>query len=588
MYTALLMDAVTDIKARLPIEDLVGQYCALQKKGRNFVALCPFHKDSHPSFLVSPDKGIAYCFACQSGGDIFSFYQKIEGVDFRQALKDLGEKTGVKIEDTPHAPALKKDEKERLRECLEVACLFFHQRLASATSILKYLSDRAVTPEQIEQFQIGFAPDSFTETYEHLLKQGFSRKEILAAGMGVQRELKEERIYDRFRNRLMFPIHDLHGAIVGFGGRTMGDDDAKYINSSDGVLYHKSSLLFGMHFAKEAIREKKTALLVEGYFDVLACHSVGAHHAVATSGTALTVDHVKILKRCTDTVCLCLDSDRAGKEAAERAFLLLSAGGLNVRSIQLPKKDASELLSEQPQLLRSLLDDGGMPYLDCVLEEMRTTDLSDSQVKRQALQRLLTLLSVLPFAVERDACLSKAAGVLSTTETALKEDLSRVSLEPRISPVAPKPEALSSAFAFSKLEIALCLFLLYPKLHSLLAELIAPVDGFALRLFTAIKELPEGSSMDILDRLTLSAEDRERTSILMLFGEEHGFTEWSDSLAIREIRRNCHRANQDALNAKMQEITTKLRIAQTANDIAGEVMLKNQFEQVRRLMKIAH
>ncbi len=581
------MDAVTDIKARLPIEDLVGQYCQLQRKGRNFVCLCPFHKDSHPSLLVSPDKGIAYCFACQSGGDIFSFYQKIEGVDFRQALKDLGEKTGVKVEDTPHAPALKKDEKERLRECLESACQFYAKQLSLSPAVLKYLADRAVTPEQIKQFAIGFAPDSFTETYEYLLKQGFSRKEILAAGMGVQRELKEERIYDRFRNRLMFPIYDLHGGIVGFGGRTMGDDDAKYINSSEGVLYHKSSLLFGMHLAKDAIRERKTALIVEGYFDVLACHSVGANHAVATSGTALTADHVKILKRHAETVCLCLDSDRAGREAAERAFLLLSAGGVGVRAIQLPKKDASELLQEQPQLLKTLLDDGGMPYLDCVLEEMRSTDLSDPQMRRQALQRLLTLLAALPFAVERDAYFKLAAGALSTTETALREDLDRASQEPRQSASAPAQEAGSTAFAFSRAEISLCLFLLYPKLRALLSELIPPSEGFAQRLFAAIKQTPEDTPL-VLEQLELSTEDRERASILTLFGEEHGFADWSESLAIREIRRNCHRANQEALNAKMLDITTKLRAAQTSKDVAEQVMLKNQFEQVRRLMKIAH
>jgi hypothetical protein len=205
---------------RLPIEQLVAQYCQLQKKGRNFVCLCPFHNDSKPSLLVSPDKGIAYCFACQTGGDIFSFYQAIEGVAFPQALKELAERAGVVLENKPGMAAPKKDEKDRARDCLLSALSFYRAQLSGSASAKEYLAKRAVPAEQIERFEIGVAPDSFSATYEHLLKQGFSRKEILAAGLGVQKELQDEKIYDRFRHRLMFPIHDPQGAIVGFGGRS--------------------------------------------------------------------------------------------------------------------------------------------------------------------------------------------------------------------------------------------------------------------------------------------------------------------------------------------------------------------------------
>src|SRR3989338_2898351 len=350
------MDSVAEIKMRLPIEQLVAQYWQLTKKGRNFVCLCPFHSDSHPSFLVSPDKGIGYCFACRSGGDIFSFYQKIEGCDFPQAIRELAEKTGVKPETRPSAGAApKKDEKDRARECVQAAVRFYRDNLKQSPASQECLRRRSVPQEQIDKFEIGVAPDSFSATYEELLKQGFSRKEILAAGLGIQKELREERIYDRFRNRLMFPIHDAQGNLVGFGGRTLGDDDAKYINSSDGILFHKSGILYGMHLAKDAIREKGKALLVEGYFDVLACHRVGATHAVATCGTALTAEHVKLLKRYSETVTLCLDSDRAGQEAMERAFLLLSKEGVHVEAVLLPGKDQSETLASDPALLGHLL-----------------------------------------------------------------------------------------------------------------------------------------------------------------------------------------------------------------------------------------
>ncbi|MDB4979227.1 MAG: primase, partial [Candidatus Peribacteria bacterium] len=307
------MDSVLEIKTRLPIEVLVARYCQLSKKGRDLVALCPFHNDTKPSFLVSPDKGIAYCFACNTGGDIFSVYQKIENVDFPQAVKDLADIAGVILPDKPeHAAGPKKDEKERVRDCLESAMQFFMEQLKVTPSALEYLQKRGVPPEQIEEFRLGLAPDSFTATYDHLLKAGFSKTEITAAGLAVQKEL-EGKFYDRFRDRLMFPIHDPQGGIIGFGGRTLGNDDAKYVNSTDSILYHKSNVLYGFHMAKEAMREKGSVIVVEGYFDVLACHRVGIQNVVAASGTAFTEQHAKLIKRYADTVALCLDTDPAGQ-----------------------------------------------------------------------------------------------------------------------------------------------------------------------------------------------------------------------------------------------------------------------------------
>jgi DNA primase len=580
------MDETADIKARLPIEELVGQYCQLQKKGRNFVALCPFHKDSRPSLLVSPDKGIAYCFACQTGGDIFSFYQSIEGVDFRQALRDLGERTGVKIEEKKAGDqVIKKGEKERVRECLETAASFFMHQLKDTKQALQYLTDRNVTSAQQEQFQLGFAPDSFSQTYEHLLKQGFSRKEILMAGLGIQKDLREERIYDRFRNRLMFPIHDHQGGIIAFGGRTLGDDDAKYINSSESVLFHKSSVLFGLHHAKESMRTRRAVLLVEGYFDLLACHGVGVTHVVATCGTALTEQHVSTLKRYVDTVILGLDSDRAGKEASERAYFLLSTAGLNVQSIELPTKDASELLQKDPTLLKTLLEDGGAAYLDRVIQEVRTSPPRDPAGKRDVLQRILELLSALPFAVERKEYLGKAAAALQTTLTALEEDI-EVAMARKQSVVkplsVPKTEQ-KSPLTFSSVEITLGLFLLYPRLKALLSELIEPEEGFAAAIYKALMGLTVEGPLE-LDALGLPAEHRERASILMLFGEEHGFLEWSESLAAREIRKNCIAANRDMLRHKLDVLKQKILEARSSGSATDEALLLNQYQKVLKLL----
>ncbi len=581
------MDATQDIKARLPIEELVGQYCQLKKKGRNFVALCPFHKDGHPSLLVSPDKGIAYCFACQSGGDIFSFYQAIEGVDFRQALKDLGERTGVRVEDRKE-PVVKKDEKDRIRETLTAALQFYSEQLKGSEGAQKYLADRSVPAEQIAQFELGYAPDSFTATYEHLLKRGFSRREILAAGLGIQKELKEERIYDRFRHRLMFPIHDHQGQVVGFGGRTLGQDDAKYVNSSEGILYHKSSVLFGLHHAREAMREKRAVILVEGYFDLLACHRVGVMNVVATSGTALTEQHVKLLRRYVDSVSICLDSDRAGQDAAERAYHLLSAQGIAARSLLLPQKDASELLQKEPELLKSILESGGIPYIDRVLEQLRLQDLSDAFVRRDALKRIIELLRSVPFAVEREDYTRRAASIFGTTVSAMEEDLFRAAAAPvRVN--AQEEKTIEGSLSFTKTEIALALFVLYPKLRNpLLAELIPPEadEPFAAALHAAISQAPDVNTFTV-EALQLPPEHQERGGLIMLYCEEHGLADWSESLAVREIRKNCVAANRAVLHRKQEELAKKLIAARAANNATEEALITTQYQQVLKLRKMA-
>ena len=424
------MDPVSEIKARLPIEQLVGQYVQMKPKGRNFVSLCPFHNDKHPSFLISPDKGIAYCFACNSGGDIFSFYQKVENVDFPQAIRELAERTGVALPKRGDAPIVDKDEKEQLRSCVEAAQKFFRKNLVSSELATKYLGKRGVPAALIETFGMGYAPDSFSDTYQYLLKEGFSRKEIIAAGLGIQKELSEERIYDRFRNRLMFPISDMQGRIVAFGGRTLGEDDAKYINSSEGPIYRKSGILFGLHLAREAIRENKRVVMVEGYFDVVACHKVGITNVVAVSGTALTEEHARILKRGADAVVLCLDADRAGQEAAERAFHILSKEGILVLAAEITAKDPDEAAQADAEDLKKRITDGAKPYLDLVLGQMRSQNLSRPEDRRNALQRVLKLLSALPTAVERQQYMAPFAALFGTTETALKEDLGRIQTSP--------------------------------------------------------------------------------------------------------------------------------------------------------------
>lgn len=575
------MDATMEIKARLPIEDLVRQYCQLKKAGRGYRALCPFHQDKNPSLIVSPDKGIAYCFACQSGGDIFSFYQKIEGVDFPQALRDLAERAGVVMEE--QGPREKRDEKERVRACLAAAQQYYQEQLRGAEHVKTYLRKRGVGEEEATAFGVGYAPDAFGKTYEALLKMGFSRSEILAAGLGVQREIREERVGDRFRNRVMFPIADSQGRIVGFGGRAFGEDIVKYMNSPDGMLYRKSSVLYGFHAAKEAMRAEGHVVIVEGYFDLLACRRVGMGNVAASCGTALTEEHARLLRRWTDCVTLCLDQDRAGRDAAERAFCLLAREGLCVRAVVLPEKDPADMALEHGKALAALLKTGGKPYMHGVYEEIRKEDMRDSVARRRVLKRLLHLLSSIPSAVERLQEVREAAKIIDTTPGALEQDLRAARQNDRTS---PPQEERPRARQCTSIEVTLGLLLLYPNLAPALSEVIPPDEGSALRLYEAIQQRADGESWTV-ETLPLAPEVREWARVLMLYMEEQGMSGWSETVALLEIRRNCRIANRETVRKKQQEITGKLLQARSGGNRQEEALLEVRYQEVLKLAKMA-
>ena len=577
------MDPVAEIKARLSIEQLVGRYTQLQKKGKNFVGLCPFHHDTHPSFLVSPDKGICYCFPCQKGGDIFSFYQLIENVDFRQALKDLADLTGVVLPEMPQG-TLQKDEKERVRDCVKTAAAWYMGQLAASASAQAYLRGRGVTEEEQQRYGLGLAPDSYTATYDYLLKAGFSRTEIITAGFGIQKDLKEERVYDRFRNRLMFPIHDTQGRIIGFGGRTMGKDDAKYINTNDGPLYRKSSVLYGLHTALPAMREAKRAVLVEGYFDVLACHRVGVMEAVATCGTALTEEHVRMLQRAADKVVLCLDQDTAGRDAAERAYKLCSQSGLQVESVVLPAKDPADTVLDDPALLQRLLTNT-TPYLAMVFAEVRSSDLTKPDVRHKALSRILSLVRSISTVSERTVAVREAAAAFGTTETALQTDLEHVERTSHVPQKSERQGQEHGVVPFSSAELTLGLFLLYPHCLPLLQEMIEPEEPFASALYNVLKAVEGAPAVLPLEELVLTDAERQRAKILLLFCEESGFHEWNESMAIREIRRNCRVANREVILGRQKDITRRLLDARKNGDAASETELMARYQELLQLAR---
>jgi len=344
------------------IVSLIERYVALKKRGREFVGLCPFHDDKRPSMYVSPTKQIFKCFACGAGGDAIGFVMKYEKLSFMEAVRMLAEQAGMAMPQLDHqnfAPAQPGMGKNDLAAVTEFAARFYQDQLGSPSGqgALAYAHSRGLTDETIQKFRIGFAPDSWDAFITAARQQGFAEQQLFAAGMMRQRE-NSSGGYDWFRNRLMFPIRDLGGRVIGFGGRALADgENAKYLNSPESVLFDKSSLVFDMSLARESIVASRQAVVVEGYMDVIVPHQAGVTNLVATLGTALTEQHVRLLARYAEEVVLMFDADTAGAAAAQRALELFIRQQFNVRVATIPSgKDPCDMvLAQGPDALRSLI-----------------------------------------------------------------------------------------------------------------------------------------------------------------------------------------------------------------------------------------
>ena len=349
-----------EIKSRLNIVDVIGEYIRLDRAGSNWRARCPFHNEKSPSFMVSEEKQIWHCFGCQKGGDIFGFVMEIEGIEFREALRSLAEKAGVKLESNHFNPETKKQE-DRSREILDLSAKFYEVQLwkgSGKDKILKYLKERGLEDETIKSFRLGFAPLGWRNLLGFLLERGFEQNEILRAGLIIKGEGKT---YDRFRDRIIFPIADGLGRIVGFTARVApgGDESqAKYVNSPETDFYHKSRILYGLDKAKVAMRREKFAFLVEGNMDVIASQQAGIQNTIAVSGTALTIEQIGILKRYVNKVKMCFDMDNAGEIATKKSLKMCFDNDLPVEVVTLPEgKDAAELMQKDPERLKRAVNE---------------------------------------------------------------------------------------------------------------------------------------------------------------------------------------------------------------------------------------
>lgn len=366
-------EIVAEVRERADIVEVIGAYVALKKRGQQYVGLCPFHQERTPSFTVSPHKQMFYCFGCGTGGNVFTFLMQKENLSFPEAVRQVAEKTGIFI---PEAAGGAEDpRKEKLLAINEFAAGYYHQMLVESqrgAEARKYLAGRKVKPEAVKRFSLGYAPGGGEEFLTFAAREGFSPAEIEESGLAVR--LNDGRLIDRFRHRLIFPITDRRGRVIGFGGRVLGEGLPKYLNTPETILFQKRRLLYGLSQAATAIRQAGYAVIVEGYMDVIAAHQYGITWAVASLGTSLTPEQARLIREVTSEVCIAYDGDKAGQAATWRGLEILQEAGLRVRISEMPAGEDPDTFLQLygGQEFRDLLENKSRWLIDYKLEKLVT------------------------------------------------------------------------------------------------------------------------------------------------------------------------------------------------------------------------
>ncbi|MDP1845137.1 MAG: CHC2 zinc finger domain-containing protein [Candidatus Moranbacteria bacterium] len=453
---------VEEVKSRVNIVELIGEYIRLTKAGSNWKALCPFHNEKSPSFIASEERRSWHCFGCGKGGDAFSFVMEMEGIGFREALEQLAQKAGVQLKKYEGTKKKEDSVKPKLYKILELAAKWYEKNLWEGTGkekILKYLRERGLTDETMRKFRLGYAPEGWRNILEFLLKKNYNIADISKTGLLVEKSvnsgqrtvnnkigkdlnnntghwsLTADRCYDRFRDRIMFPILDVMGRVVGFSARVApgGDEkNAKYINTPQSELYDKSKTLYGLHLAKTEIRKKDEIILVEGNMDVIASSQAGFPNTVAVSGTALTFEQIKIIKRYTENLKMAFDMDSAGQAAAKKSARVCLENDLDVRIVLLPSgKDAADIIRENKEIWRkSVLEARGL--IEYYFEDIFSRhDSKDPLGKKKIAKELLNVIKDISSPVEQSHWLKVLAEKLGTEEKILANVLEQSKKETR-------------------------------------------------------------------------------------------------------------------------------------------------------------
>ena len=418
---------IDELIARNPIEDVVGQYVNLRRSGANMFGLCPFHGEKTASFSVAPDKGMYYCFGCHKGGGVVNFMMEVEGLSYPDAVRNLADRVGLPVPDDEQYESQYKKQ-ERLWAANKEAARFFHSQLNApiGRAALEYALGRGMPKATLINFGIGYAPDSWDSLVKHLRSKGYTEEELRESGL-VTISQKNGNLFDRFRDRLMFPIIDVRGNVIGFGGRIMKKDDnaAKYLNSPETLIFNKRKNLFALNLAKKS--KLGYLILVEGYMDAIALHQYGFDCAVASLGTALTSDGAALLSKYTDEVVLIYDGDAAGQNATQRAIPILEKAGLKVRVLQMQgAKDPDEYLKKFGADKFKLLLEGSANRIEYQLNAIRKKfDISVDDEKVQYVQESAELISTLDSSIKREIYGKRVAEAAGISEQAMSLEVEK-------------------------------------------------------------------------------------------------------------------------------------------------------------------
>ncbi len=581
-------DVVADIKNRLTIEQVVAPYVQLKRAGRSLKACCPFHQEKTPSFVVSPERQLAYCFGCNKGGDMFTFIQEIEGVDFKGAIEILADRAGLEMSEYKMAAPVSqetKDHKQVLYGINDETSKFYQDLLRSSKEgkkSLQYLENRGFTAATIQEFQVGLSPDSFEATYEHLVQKKCSKKDLLELGLVVAKDTGGGRVYDRFRLRLMFPIWDAKGRVVGFGGRALKKgEQPKYLNSPESPIYHKSDVLYGFDKAKKAIREQDLAVVVEGYMDVMASHQAGIRNVVASSGTALTEAQIKLIKRFTHNVAFAFDTDSAGQDALKRAVELGQHFGLNMRVIQVPEgKDPDECIKQDPALWEKAVAAAPF-YLDYYLELAgKQHDCSTLEGKQKALKEFLPLLKKAG-SMERDHFIKQLGFLLKTDPKFVYDEYNSLKKDPYAYERSHKDvKAAQITGKVSDPDYFLGLLLRFPEQVS--KEVLTVSEKmFEEPLKTVYKSvLSQYNAEACVDVhvifANLQEEEQQKWEVVMLYAENKN-SDLSEEMLTKEMIAVGERLVQSSHKNQAKELMEQIREAQKSNDVETEAKLFQEY-----------
>jgi DNA primase len=582
------MDAVTEVKSRLSIEDVIAQYVQLKRAGRNFKGLSPFTNEKSPSFVVSPEKQIWHDFSSGRGGDMFTFIQEVEGLDFKGALDMLARRAGVDLEEFKGSSnSTNAQFKNRALEALELATKFYQRQLTANKSALEYLiKQRKFNKDTLLTWRLGYSPNTGIALTEFLTKHGFTRDEMKRAGLSVERRT---RLGDMFRGRIMIPLCDSQGKVIGFTARLLNDEPnaPKYINTPQTIVYDKSRNVFGLHLAKESIRKTGFVVIVEGNLDVVTPHQAGFKNVVASAGTAMTESHLKELKRFTGDIRLCFDADRAGVSATERIIPLAQKVEVDLKIVTLEgAKDPDELVQKDPKIWEKVVEQAVYAPDWLINHYQKELDLNSAQGKSAFTDILITTIRRLRDPVEQEHYLKKIAKLTDTSlqavESKLKSNTANKEIVRQKKIKTPQTQLDKAAIEYQRFQDHfLGMMLLQPRVRKQATNLqdFFFVDGAPRKLFNFLKENPDFSGDPKTAEPLLEIGDYVKI-ISLQFEELYADLPLSDleELADKLKRRLIDRY----VKMQNQRITKAIEVAKT-DDQRLELMKK--FKKLNELIK---